>query len=491
MKSIPLQTLLTAMMFSTLTIIPSCQKSNDEVDVTLSDETIQFLRDTDAAIAELDAKTQAATTDAAVQAELEALRDEVSSRLTDRDVEIIVKEWERLNQAWENGSSFVLSSEFDSVLSKLWDVQYFEILSRKIVGSDTNTSALLGVTGHRHLYAGVPVSMAPCDESCLTYLFAKLGADIGIATILESSPVIGPIISLFLSSAEGGKFLANCVTGAGETCTAWNLFKVVADMSFSAVGVAADAIGIGTLFKVLSIIKAIGTIGVEGYGYLEDCGEYQEEECDDDDNGSDGDADADSDGDSDGDSDTDTDGDTDGDADADSDGDTDGDADGDSDGDGDTDTADDCIVDPGTGLCWEDRIYGSNMWWEEARGYCQDLGDGGWRLPTFAELRATIRGCERTDSDSEVCQSLETTEKADWDYLCSFGCNEWAGPGQAGCYWDDALGGECIAGALWSSTDYGIDPSQVMTVNFALARLGTLPKDTEGVSTGHHVRCVR
>ncbi len=488
MKLKPHFTLLAAIFLSTLTIVPSCQKSRHEVEVTLSDDTIQFLKDTDAAIAELDAKTQAATTDAAIQAELEALRDEVSSRLTDQDVATIVKEWERLNLAWENGSSFVLSPAFDSVLSKLSDVQYFEILSRNVGGSNAGASALLGVTGHRHLHAGIPVSMAPCGESCLKYLFAKLGADIGIATILESSPVIGPIISLFLASAEGGKFLANCVTGSGEICTVWNLFKVVAEMSFATVGVAADAIGIGTIFKILSLIKAIGTIGVEGYGYLEDCSEYQEEECeDDDDDGSDGDADGDSDGDTDGDSD----GDIDGDADGDSDGDTDGDADGDSDSDGDTDTADECSVDPGTGLCWEDRIHGSNMWWEEARGYCQDLGDGGWRLPTFAELRATIRGCERTDSDSEFCQSLETTEKADWDYLCSFGCNEWAGPGQAGCYWDNALGGECIAGALWSSTDYSIDPGQVMTVNFAQARLGTIPKDTEGTSTGLHVRCVR
>ena len=62
-------------------------------------------------------------------------------------------------------------------------------------------------------------------------------------------------------------------------------------------------------------------------------------------------------------------------------------------------------------LIWSDRS-SSNMNWQSAINYCQNLNEGGhsdWRLPTISELKTTIQNCHSGGSScrvSDTCVSI-------------------------------------------------------------------------------------
>ena len=55
-----------------------------------------------------------------------------------------------------------------------------------------------------------------------------------------------------------------------------------------------------------------------------------------------------------------------------------------------------CVVDPGSGLTWEDHDLAAFCSQSAATDYCEALsvcGASDWRVPTIDELRSLIRGC--------------------------------------------------------------------------------------------------
>jgi hypothetical protein len=100
-----------------------------------------------------------------------------------------------------------------------------------------------------------------------------------------------------------------------------------------------------------------------------------------------------------------------------------------------------------SGLCWHTDSLSDGMTHRDAQLYCQALVGGlsGWRLPTIDELKAQVRGCAATEtctvSDPGCLDS--TCAPNDSSHPC-YGCEELAGPGPAGCYWQNAFGTTCL-----------------------------------------------
>jgi hypothetical protein len=185
------------------------------------------------------------------------------------------------------------------------------------------------------------------------------------------------------------------------------------------------------------------------------------------------------------------DGDTEGDGGPDGDGDTDADSETDTDADADTDNGVPCAdgngwLDEDSGLCWQDPpIF--ELKYDEAIGYCDVLEIAGlddWRLPTVEELRTLVRGCPGSEPGGTCPVDNETTvmEYDGYAGLCS-GCEDFLGPGQAGCYWDPALGGECKE--YLTSTRLG-DQEYAFSIDFIDGFIGA-----EVFLYVHGVRCVR
>ncbi len=128
--------------------------------------------------------------------------------------------------------------------------------------------------------------------------------------------------------------------------------------------------------------------------------------------------------------------------------------------------------DSNTGLCWQFPISEEDMWWIEAKYFCEYLIDGertDWRLPSIEELRALIKGCKATQTGGE-CGILEdggTNGNCD-------GCAPLEGPGISGCYWTFEVDQYCgqqseNRSTFWSSTpDTG---GQFNAVDFTTGRL--------------------
>ena len=120
------------------------------------------------------------------------------------------------------------------------------------------------------------------------------------------------------------------------------------------------------------------------------------------------------------------------------------------------------------------------MNWEDARLYCHCLF--GWRLPTIDELRSLVRGCPGTMAGG-ACGITDTCYwESCWNSPCN-GCSYGQGPGEAGCYWDVALGESCSA--YWSVTVFGNATSSAWAISFVTGALGEEDKDAL-----HRVRCV-
>ena len=142
-------------------------------------------------------------------------------------------------------------------------------------------------------------------------------------------------------------------------------------------------------------------------------------------------------------------------------------------------------TDPGSGLTWQNPPAESQMPWQEAMDYCEDLtlDGGGWRLPTISELRSLIRGCAATQTGGSCgvddgCLSYSSC----WSNQCS-DCSYDEGPDD-GCYWPVEAEGPCSL--YWSSSSREDYVSLAWRVSFSSGGVPYYSKDGS-----YDVRCVR
>ncbi len=154
------------------------------------------------------------------------------------------------------------------------------------------------------------------------------------------------------------------------------------------------------------------------------------------------------------------------------------------------------LLDPETGLCWQDPFSETLMPWQDLISYCENLELGGftdWYLPNIDELRTLIRGCSFTEPDGE-CGAQEGFQplywEEEWETFC-LGCASLQGPGENGCYWDVGLGGACEGKMFFASSGYTDEPTPNpdeweagMVVRFDLAGVA-------GEGSSRYARCVR
>jgi hypothetical protein len=113
--------------------------------------------------------------------------------------------------------------------------------------------------------------------------------------------------------------------------------------------------------------------------------------------------------------------------------------------------------DPSSGLSWIDPPAETNLSWQDAIDFCDQLvldGKDDWRLPKLDELRSLIRGCPDTESDGR-CQVWDGSGyddlNSEMNKPCS-GCEKNEGPhSETGGYYDSALSG--ISSYYWSYSE--------------------------------------
>lgn len=138
------------------------------------------------------------------------------------------------------------------------------------------------------------------------------------------------------------------------------------------------------------------------------------------------------------------------------------------------------------GLCWENPPIDSLQNWTSSTAYCGDLSLNGldnWRLPTVDESRSLIKGCPVNEIGGECAVTDEGGVGVGWSELCA-PCQSGEGPGEDGCYWDDALDGSCVS-YYWTSTTDAEDNEFAWGVGLEIGHIGILPKT--GIAA---VRCV-
>ncbi len=182
------------------------------------------------------------------------------------------------------------------------------------------------------------------------------------------------------------------------------------------------------------------------------------------------------------------------DSDSDTDSDIDGDTDSDTDSDTDTDTdylpMTDCEggkYDPKSDLCWENPYSSQVYAWSDAVSYCENLVVGisdDWRMPTITELRSLVRGCSVTEEGGDCPVSEDSPESEMLLAECD-GCDEHMGPGNAGCYWDEELMGDCDV-RFFSSSEIADMTSYVFYLYYDWAGIHSGSK-----TSADYVRCVR
>jgi hypothetical protein len=143
-------------------------------------------------------------------------------------------------------------------------------------------------------------------------------------------------------------------------------------------------------------------------------------------------------------------------------------------------------TDPTSSLTWQVLPTGGTTSWDSAKSHCQtlELDGGGWRLPTIAELRSTVRGCTLSETGGtctitdDGCLSWSCREKC-------YGCACYQGPGHGGCYWPKELQGACSW--YWSASKaLGSSPA-AWCIDFRFSVVNGA-KISNGSSA---VRCVR
>ncbi len=98
------------------------------------------------------------------------------------------------------------------------------------------------------------------------------------------------------------------------------------------------------------------------------------------------------------------------------------------------DIKEETVTDTATNLVWQRKRTDKSMTHKEAEDYCGTLTLGGaddWRLPTVAELRTLIVGCQ---SGTPACKVDDAcTASKCWSPACA--CQALKGPGEDGFYW--------------------------------------------------------
>jgi hypothetical protein len=141
-------------------------------------------------------------------------------------------------------------------------------------------------------------------------------------------------------------------------------------------------------------------------------------------------------------------------------------------------------TDTTSGLMWQIPAVPLKITWQGAIDYCSGLtwaGYTGWHLPSVSEYRTIVRGCPAWEPGgacplSDSCLKIST---ACYDTpMCSNGgngdgCETDKGPGQGGCYWDQALGPCQVEPSfndyynlLWTSSTCDGDPDYAWMMGF-------------------------
>ena len=147
-------------------------------------------------------------------------------------------------------------------------------------------------------------------------------------------------------------------------------------------------------------------------------------------------------------------------------------------------------VDRSTGLMWERSADDTELDPGEAAAYCAKLEEDDardWRLPDIDELRSLVSGCPRHTCNVSTSCTDDSSIGPCFSFDACDGCYDKEGPGAGGCYWDEALAGECSR-TTWSATatgEYGDD--QRWTVHFGTGEVRYTFTDDRNAS----VRCVR
>ena len=142
--------------------------------------------------------------------------------------------------------------------------------------------------------------------------------------------------------------------------------------------------------------------------------------------------------------------------------------------------------DPNFDLCWEDPYSAEWYSWDDAVAYCANLVVGesdDWRMPTITELRSLVRGCPVTEVGGS-CLAYNDSPLSDEISECD-GCEEHMGPGSGGCYWDEALFGDCDV-LFWSSSEISDVSEGIWAFGFDWATVYSWPAEQ-----ADHVICVR
>ncbi len=139
-------------------------------------------------------------------------------------------------------------------------------------------------------------------------------------------------------------------------------------------------------------------------------------------------------------------------------------------------------------LIWQNSASGMELDWASSKSYCENLtwaGYDDWRLPTLAELRALVRGCDYTVVGGDCQVDDGCLDLACQDLTYCNGCQGATGPDEDGCYRIVELEGPCDR--TWSSD---------LVENDVNNRYWEIVFHTGGIIAGNtavemQVRCVR
>ena len=145
-----------------------------------------------------------------------------------------------------------------------------------------------------------------------------------------------------------------------------------------------------------------------------------------------------------------------------------------------------CFYDPTSHLEWQKADLPKSAYFvsDFPNTYCNDLTLGGstdWVAPTINQFRTLIRGCPASMPGGACPATDECLASSDSTSCINRNCRTCtvnAGPGPAGCYWDQSLGGDCEA------------PFQTRSGTVFSFRSGSI-LGMRAESTLYSVRCVR